>query len=210
MASNSQQHLNGNQICAVHVETTGIDPSFHEILQLCLLPLDSELKPRKDVMPFYMNIRPNHPERIDKKHVTYKHERLMQILNMSYPSDKTIDLFIEWATTKLKLPFTKWGTRKKIITLSYDLDKAFLVSWLGPLHYTEFFHHDHRDLLAACAFLNEQAAFHANIVPFFKLKLPWIAHVLCIDSAYYNKDCLMRCKVIAECYKAIALKGLIV
>ena len=53
---NSMQHWNGNQLCVVDVETTGLDLFWHEIIQLCILPLDSDINPRTDVSPFYINL----------------------------------------------------------------------------------------------------------------------------------------------------------
>ena len=44
-------HLNGNILCAVDVETTGLEVGFHEIWQIAVLPLDSNIKPNKDILP---------------------------------------------------------------------------------------------------------------------------------------------------------------
>ena len=59
----SMIHWNGHQLCAIDTETTGLDPNYNEIIQICILPLDSNIKPRKDVFPFYIEIVPDHPER---------------------------------------------------------------------------------------------------------------------------------------------------
>jgi DNA polymerase III epsilon subunit-like protein len=58
-------HLNGNLLCAVDVETTGIIPGFHDLIQVAALPLNADLEPLKTVPPFYMNLKPEYPERAD-------------------------------------------------------------------------------------------------------------------------------------------------
>ena len=50
-------------MCAVDIKTTGPDPDYHEIIQIAILPLDSELKPHRGTKPFYINIAPQFPER---------------------------------------------------------------------------------------------------------------------------------------------------
>ena len=62
--ANSMQHWNGNQVCAIDTETTGLDPLYDEILQLAIIPLDSNFEVRKDVMPLEIFMKPEYPERI--------------------------------------------------------------------------------------------------------------------------------------------------
>lgn len=205
----TMQHLNCHQMCAIHITTTGPDPSYHELLQIAIVPLDSTLKPRQDTLPFFFNLKPDFPERIDKKYFDGPQQNLMDILRTSYPRDQAIDILEQWVDEKLHLPFTKWGTRKKIVPLGYLLNTAFIVGWLGHTGYNEIFHHEQRDLLAAAAFLNEQASFHAEKVPFSKLKLSWLAYTLNV-SMDYHRDPLIRCTIIAECYRRMVSKGLMV
>ena len=56
-------HLNGCLMAAVDLETTGTRPGYHEIIQIAVVPLDSDFKPLADVRPFYTLVKPNHPER---------------------------------------------------------------------------------------------------------------------------------------------------
>src|SRR6185436_4525823 len=56
-------HWNGHQLCAVDVETTGLDPVKHEIIQICILPLQSNVDPRTDISPFYTDIAPQKDKR---------------------------------------------------------------------------------------------------------------------------------------------------
>ena len=65
MANNCMRHWNGDHLVVLDLETTGLRPGWHEIWQIALLPLDSNLDMRKDVLPFDILIEPEHMERID-------------------------------------------------------------------------------------------------------------------------------------------------
>ena len=54
--------LNSNTMAAVDIETTGSVVGYHEIIQIAIVPLTPDLDPW-DKAPFYMDIRPDFPER---------------------------------------------------------------------------------------------------------------------------------------------------
>ncbi len=54
-------HLNGCLMAAVDLETTGTRPGYHEIIQIAVVPLDSDFKPLADVRPFYTLVKPEAP-----------------------------------------------------------------------------------------------------------------------------------------------------
>ena len=56
-------HLNGCLMAAVDLETTGTRPGYHEIIQIAVVPLDSDFRPLADVRPFYTLVKPEYPER---------------------------------------------------------------------------------------------------------------------------------------------------
>lgn len=208
----SMQHLNGNQICAIAIETTGLDPCWHEIIQICILPLDSNLNIRKDVLPFYFNLNIEYPERIDKKTMTVNKMKLYDIAKTSTEKEKAIDLLVEWKEKKLQLPYTKWGNQKHIIPLGHNFaafDKQFITNWLGPTQYNEIFHYLIRDTLLTMTYLNDNAAFRASEVPYFKYSLTWLCRILGVT--YENKhDALANCLATAECYKKLVMRGLLI
>ena len=57
-------NLNGNLLAALDLETTGLIDGYHDIVQVAVVPLDGNLDPL-DVSPFYMNMKPDFPERAD-------------------------------------------------------------------------------------------------------------------------------------------------
>lgn len=207
----SMQHWNGDQLCAIDTETTGLSPFIHEIIQLCILPLDSDILPRKDVEPFYIMLKPEHPERIDKEAMKINHLNLDKLMSQGIDHIQAIDLLEYWFE-KLRLPFTRGGSRKRVIPLgqNYGFDRAFLYKWLGIELYNYLFHYHHRDTMCAAAYLNDSAAAHAERVPFSKLKLTYVAAQLNIEfdpaSAH---DALGDCLRTAEVYRRLLHRGLL-
>ena len=203
------QHLNGDQICSIDTETTGLDADYHEIIQLAILPLNADLKPRKDVMPFYINMIPEHPERYSPEAAKVSKLTLETVTRTGFDQIKAIDLFEDWVG-KLGLPHTPSGIRKRIIPLgqNYSHDKAFIMKWLGVDLYNDIFHYHYRDTMIAAQYLNDRAAFHAEKVPYSKVSLAWLAnqHHVELDRAH---DALQDCRATAEVYRAMVCQGLL-
>ena len=49
-------------IAAIDIETTGLDPLYHDIIEIAILPLDGEFEPRADILPFVARIRARRPQ----------------------------------------------------------------------------------------------------------------------------------------------------
>ena len=112
--SNSMQHWNGDQMCVMDTETTGLDPNWHEMIQIALLPLDSNLNVRKDVLPFYIELIPEHPERADPEAMSVNKQKFTDIAIRGHDREAAKDLLVEWIK-KLGLPCTKYGTDRKSV-----------------------------------------------------------------------------------------------
>ncbi len=205
----SMQHWNGNQVCVMDVETTGLDPNWHEMIQICILPLDSDLKPRQDVAPFYINLKPDNPERADPKALKINGLKLAEIAVSGYDREKARDLLEAWVA-QLKLPATKWGTSKKIIPLgqNYPFDRSFIQAWLGNEEYNQYFDYHNRDTMCAALYLNDRAAMHGESVPFPKVNLKYLASQLKIQHDR-GHDSLQDCVVTAKVYRAMVMQGLL-
>jgi DNA polymerase III epsilon subunit-like protein len=208
----SMQHWNGNQMCAIDVETTGKDPSYHEIVQICILPLDINLKPRKDVLPFNIYLVPDFPERVDKASTRCHGKRLSYIMKRGFERIAAIDMMRDWID-KLGLPFTKSKAQRrcKIIPLAhnYVFDIGFIKAWLGNEQYNEWFFGHFRDTMQIALYLNDHSAQHAETVPYSKVGLGWLANQFNIEHDQLH-DALVDCRVTAEVYKAMLDKGLFV
>lgn len=206
--ANSMEHWNGHQICAIDTETTGLDHKWHEMIQIAILPLDSNLEPRKDVIPFFIEVKPDYPERATPEALSVNRIDFAKIVSRGFDKEKAKDLLREWIP-KLKLPYTKWGTPKKIMPLgqNYPFDMGFIKAWLGHEMYEEFFDYHYRDTCVAASFLNDKAAMHAERVPYSKVGLAWLAkqHGIVIDRAH---DALQDCVATAKVYRAMLQGGL--
>lgn len=207
----SMQHWNGNQICAIDVETTGLDADYHELIEICILPLDVHLNPRKDIIPFNIYVCPEHPERIDRKATGCHGAKLANIVNKGFDRLAAIDMLGTWMD-KLGLPLNKSTVaprRCKIIPLghNYPFDQKFISKWLGPDQYNDWFFGHFRDTMQIALFLNDHAAQHGEPVPYSKLTLGSIATQHNIEHGRLH-EALTDCAVTAEVYKKLISRGL--
>lgn len=200
-------HWNGNQLCAIDVETTGLDPNYHELIQIAILPLDSEIKPRTDVLPFYIELKPEHPERADSKAMHVNKLKMADINVRGFDRLNAIGLFEEWVK-KLGLPYTKYGNPKQIIPLghNYTFDCAFIKAWLGTETYYHYFHYHHRDTMVVANYLNDRANVHAEPHEFAKASLEYLASVLGVPRSRAH-DALCDCQTTAEVYRLLLRRG---
>lgn len=203
-------HWNGHQMCAIDTETTGLIAGYHEIYEVAIIPLTSNLEVRRDIIPFSVKIRPEFPERVDPKAITKT--RFADVLMNGFDCEKVKDLLQEWYK-KLDLPYTDFGNQKKIMPMGHNyiqFDRNFLVAWLGQEIYDELFFYIPRDTMVAVAYLNDRYAMHAERVPHQKYSLHYICNTLNIEwdssQAHYA---LYDAVKAAAVYKKLLEQGLI-
>lgn len=196
MASNSSVHLNGNVICVIDVETTGLDPEIHEIMEVCFLPLDSTLKPRKDIIPFEVQIKPEHPETADMDAVKISKMDFLKLCETGLDPYIAGDLFLHWIE-KLKLP-----ERKRLSPLAHNwkFDQAFIKVWLGETAFSTYIDGRSRDTMEVALFLNDRADRRNEEIPFPKVNLGYLASQLKIPHNRAHRA-LDDCVVTAEVYR---------
>lgn len=159
-------NLNNNMMVAVDVETTGLLAGYHEIVQIAVVPLNSELQPCEDHRPFYISIRPDHPER--QKGAAGVHGLKMdELLSMSVSQEKAADLFDEWFVN-LELPYKK---RLAPLAHNWAFERGFLSHWLGLETFDAIFHPYARDTWVLATIINDAAAWHGRECPFTRIKL---------------------------------------
>jgi DNA polymerase III epsilon subunit-like protein len=155
-------HLNGNLLAAVDLETTGTQPGYHEIIQIAVVPLDSDIKPLEGVRPFYTHVRPLYPER-ESAGAKYKHRIPMTELLLHAPAaDRVQDWLFEWFE-RLRLPFNRC-----LVPLAHNwaFESGFLKAWLGVEMTDRIFHSHARDGMLYALSLNDRAAFAGEPVLF--------------------------------------------
>jgi len=209
MSSFSMAHLYGSQICAIDTETTGLDSHFHEILQICILPLDANLAPRKDIVPFFIDLKPDCPERIDPDALKVNKIDLANVMLRGFDHEKAKDLLRTWIA-KLQLPISPKGTPCKIIPLgqNYAFDRDFIIRWLGIEMYDEFFDYHYRDTMIAAQYLNDRAIMHAERVQFKYVNLTGLATKFNIPYETRH-NALSDCLCTAAVYLKMIQQGLL-
>jgi DNA polymerase III epsilon subunit-like protein len=207
---NSMEHWNGSQICVIDTETTGLDSHWHEIIQIAIVALDSNIQPRKDVLPFYLEIKPDFPERIDEAAMSVNKLDACKIIQRGFDREKSKDMLRDWVE-KLDLPYTKNGAyRKRVILLGQNLvfDIPFIKQWLGMDEYNDLFDYHFKDTMTVAGYLNDRAAMHGEPVPFSKINLAWLANKLNIKMERAH-DALSDCCATAEVYRQLCMRGIL-
>ncbi len=197
-------HLNGNLLCAIDVETTGVTPGHNDLIQIAILPLNSDIKPLKSVPPFYMNLTPQNIENIDYKATKITKLGLAELMLNSMHPDKVQDLFMEWFE-KLNLPVTP-SSNKRLCPLwsNGSFDKGWILNWLGRKNYEHVFHFHERDTQALALSINDRFYQHGEKLPFPKVGLNYLAS--CFDYVNPNAhDALADCVTTAEVYRRMLM-----
>jgi DNA polymerase III epsilon subunit-like protein len=190
-------HWNNNLLCAIDVETTGLDSGKHEIIQIAVVPLRGDLTVNTAIPPFYTEIAPMHPERVEKGAFRVNKLNLEKIVETGMDAYRVADLFDEWVQ-RLNLPF-----RKKIMPLAHNFpfESRFLHSWLGQLSYDSFFY-GYRDTMAIVNMLNDMADMQNTPWPFPKINLEYVCSQLKVENLNPH-DALGDAVATAECYRKL-------
>lgn len=197
----SMQHLNGNLLCAIDVETTGFDPQKNDVIQLCVLPLDAEIRPLKSVMPFFVEMIPKRPQNVDREASKVHRLNMAEIMSRGIDPWKAVDLFDEWFQN-LGLPINK-----KITPLAHNwpFDREFVKEWIGgPISFEGYFHHLYRDSMAASIFMNDRADFRGARYPYPKNSLSYLGTIFGVENQKAH-DALQDCITTAEIYRRLIL-----
>ena len=191
---------NGNILCAIDLETTGTQPGYHEIIQIAIVPLNSDIRPISELPVFYTNIKPKNPKRASKG-ATAKHGISIEELLLQAPdAEKVEDMLVEWFE-RLQLPFGK-----VIVPLAHNwaFESSFLKAWLGVEMTDRLFHSHARDSMLTAVYLNDRAAFAGEQEPFNRVGLAACCNKFGIVNSKAH-DALADCYAGAEAYRAMVL-----
>jgi DNA polymerase III epsilon subunit-like protein len=193
----SAVHLNGNLLCAVDTETTGLVAGFHDIIQISVIPLTPALEP---IQPFFTTrLQPKRPQNFDDASTTAHKITLQEATEFGIDPWTAVELFDEWFNS-LKLP-----ERKKIVPLGHNFpfDRDFIKDFLGGiLNYDHVFRSDFRDTMHTALFLNDLADYRSEPIPFPKVNLKYLCSQLGV--AHENAhDAFADCVACVEVYKKL-------
>lgn len=168
---NGMVHLNGNLIAAIDYETLGRRAGYHDIVQMAVVPLNSDLRPYEGIRPFYTAIRPLHPERVERAAMQVHGLSLDDLMMHAPERDRVQDLLVEWFE-RIDLPFGK-----KLIPLAHNwaFEKGFTEHWLGADLMETMFYGTARDSMLVAGFINDQQATLGGSAPFPHLSLKSMA-----------------------------------
>lgn len=186
-----------NLLAAMDVETTGLLCGYHEIVQVSIVVLDQNMDPMKDLNPFYMEIKPQHPERVDLQALRVNGLSLKHLLTCR-EQDTVADLFSEWGDS-LQL-----NQGQKLIPLTHNgpFDTPRMQHWLGIPGYLDRFTRNGRDSMYTALAINDRAAWKCRPIPFDSVGLGALAAYFGIphDNAH---DALADCLTTAKVYKEL-------
>ena len=182
----------GNILCAIDTETTGLDCSKHEIIEICILPLTNGLELYTEILPFHMFLKPYGA--IDEDALKVNKRTLKDILAKGTDPYIAADMFDEWFS---RLPI---GDNKRILPIgqNYQFDMGFIKRWLGETTYNDCFHYHYRDSMISANFLNDRADLRVEVRPFDKINLTELARNLKIPLTHAHSaldDCVATAKV---------------
>jgi DNA polymerase III epsilon subunit-like protein len=203
MIHNGFVHLNGNLLAAIDYETTGLQAGWHEIIQVGIVPLNSDLRPNPDLRPFYHNIAPKFPERQAKGAGDVHGLNLNDLMLHAPSSERVIDLLVDW-WERLDLP-----VNRNICPLAhnYEFEAGFGRAWLGFDLFNQLFHSHARDGMREAIHQNDRASFAGEKVPY-----PYVGlNALCGQFGIVNEnphDALSDSYAEAEVYRAILHVGM--
>lgn len=164
----SLPNLFGNLMCAIDIECTGVDPSYHEIVQIAVVPVDHEFYRLKSVTPFYTELKPLYPERAEPAAMHTNKLDLNELCLHALHPDTALDRFVEWFD-RLELPMNR-----SIVPLAHNwfFESGFLRAWMGHDLYNKMFFAIPRDSMVAATMLNDKASFAGVTPPFRSVSLP--------------------------------------
>jgi DNA polymerase III epsilon subunit-like protein len=190
--------MHGHLLASVDVETTGVVSGYHEIVQIAVVPLDDDLRPFDQVAPFYTNVRPDHPERIDEGSWQI-HGLSLDDLTDSAPSQgRAADLFMEWFEA-LKLP-----AGRKLVPLAHNwtFEYGFLKAWLGQKTLEHIFHFHPRDAMVYALAIGDRMALAGRAAPFESVSLSGLCRAFNVNNPKPH-DALHDALAEAEVYRAM-------
>lgn len=196
------QHFNNNLLCAIDVETTGLDPDVNEIVQLAILPLDSEFAPLKSIQPVNFYIKPTHPISYYRGQgdLTCGMKAIERACKIGVDAFTVADMIADsWFPRLLKIGL------KQILPLAHNwiFDSAFIKRFFGPKTFELMFHFHYRDSMAIATFLNDVAAIQRQPYPFARMGLNNLLNALGMERIS-DHDALTDCLYTAKVYQQLA------
>jgi len=180
---NSFTHLNGNLLCGIDIETTGLDHELHDIYELAIIPVNSDFERDTERKWLDLKIKPTRPENIEWEGMNKvkSASRVKRAMDEGLESHTAMDILEHWFDGQ------NLGV-KKIAPLghSYAFECRFLRAWLGSLNYeAKFADYEIRDTMTIARFMNDMCDFRGeNSFDYPKANLVYLANILNVEHDY--------------------------
>ena len=193
-------HLNGHRLCVLDVETTGLNPKIHDIIEFCAIELDSNCEPVGQ--PCQLYLQPEHPETAEPQALKVNKITLVEAMKRGIDPMKAMDVFCDWFEKMNLKP------KKKIAPLGhvYQFDRGFILEWLGEKIYNLMFDYHVRDTAIIANYMNDRAYFRNEKQPFPKQNLQYLCNELNVINPRPH-SALGDCVATAECYRKMLRSG---
>ena len=189
-----------NLFCAIDVETTGLDPEKHEIVQIAIQPLDHNFNILADVAPFYLDILPTRPENWQAWGECDPAKRLEQLQLTGIDPNKAKELLEDWFM-RLQLIQNRF-----IIPIGhnwFNFDKLVIKKWLGATVFDSYFHYNARDTMLIASWINDFSAYRFAVrKPFKSVSLNELCKFFKIQNVNAH-DALADALATAQVFKAL-------
>lgn len=204
------KHHNDNLLVSIDVETSGLLPGYHEILQIAAVPLGDDYRWNRHLNYFNHIMRPDFVERVDpdavktlRRHdtsldydeVVVSKAAIARFCTEGLEQSKCADMFVSWFE-KLRLK-----PKKRLLPVGHNLqfDMAFIKAWLGQDSFDYIFDPRWRDTMCISLFWNDVDAFRGDRCTFKDAKLSSVCTSMKVENMMAH-NAFDDCIATAECY----------
>lgn len=197
-------NLNGNLLASVDLETTGRRAGYHEIVQIAIVPLNSDIRPLEGVRPFYTTMKPQFITRAERC-ASFVHRLDLEQLKLHAPEPGRVADWLEEWWERLDLPV---GKTLAPLAHNWAFESSFLKVWLGVDLADKIFHGgEARDAMLYARSLNDRAAFAGEPGLFDRVGLGSLARKFNVHNPQPH-DALCDALAEAEIYRCMLVHNL--
>jgi len=189
-------HLNGNILCAVDGEMSGLVPGYHDLIEIAICPLDANYEPSQRVVPFSTLMRMKRPQNLDKRALKVNGIREETLMLEGLDPWQAVTLFEDWFARLKLMP----GKRIMLLGHNLSIDADFMKDWLGYRSFSYMFDSRIRDTMVLATALNDRADLCAEEFPFNKVTLQWLCKKLEVPRERRHRA-LEDAVATAQCWK---------